>query len=99
MAAAASSRVAYDRDILIDVKMADSSLLLRGESVSTLPPQDCYSDSEYSSEDSFPTSLSWIVNHILECRFSNELPLRIMFTFNAGMINRTSTIRLSNIDR
>lgn len=30
--------------------------------------------------------LPWILYHILECRLSNPLPLRIMFSFNAGMI-------------
>ncbi|RDW68047.1 hypothetical protein BP6252_09443 [Coleophoma cylindrospora] len=30
------------------------------------------------------TTLPWILHHILECELSSELPLRIMFSFNAG---------------
>ncbi|RDL33856.1 uncharacterized protein BP5553_08224 [Venustampulla echinocandica] len=37
-----------------------------------------------SLTDKHSTSLPWILHHILERELSNELPLRIMFSFNAG---------------
>ncbi|QSZ33426.1 hypothetical protein DSL72_004994 [Monilinia vaccinii-corymbosi] len=51
--------------------------------------------SSTSSEPTFnsPTSptidqnqdrITWIINHVLECNLSFELPLKIMFSFNAG---------------
>lgn len=39
-----------------------------------------------SSSDKHTTSLPWILHHILERQLSSELPLRIMFSFNAGMM-------------
>ncbi|KAL3419733.1 hypothetical protein PVAG01_08231 [Phlyctema vagabunda] len=37
-----------------------------------------------NSENKSTTSLPWILHHILECELSSELPLRIMYSFNAG---------------
>ena len=42
-----------------------------------------------SDELVFDTNLNgppWIVHYILDCHFQKELPLRIMFSFNAGMM-------------
>ncbi|KAF7940096.1 uncharacterized protein EAE98_000223 [Botrytis deweyae] len=49
--------------------------------------------------DNFPTTIidkhtdrvPWIINHVLECHLSSELPLKIMFSFNAG--HRVPTLK------
>ncbi|KAJ8063929.1 hypothetical protein OCU04_007778 [Sclerotinia nivalis] len=41
--------------------------------------------------DQHQDQIPWIINHILECHLSSELPLRIMFSFNAG--HRVPTLK------
>ncbi|KAF7876669.1 hypothetical protein EAF04_001754 [Stromatinia cepivora] len=41
--------------------------------------------------DQHQDRIPWIINHMLECHLSSELPLRIMFSFNAG--HRVPTLK------
>ncbi|KAB8293355.1 hypothetical protein EYC80_007677 [Monilinia laxa] len=34
--------------------------------------------------DEYKDRIIWIINHVLKCSLSSELPLKIMFSFNAG---------------
>ena len=40
------------------------------------------------------TSTPWILHHLLECNLVTELPLRIMFSFNAGMVSSSWALSL-----
>lgn len=44
--------------------------------------------STYKDSDSLP----WIIYHIIEAKIPCELPLRIMFSFNAGMSDETTPV-------
>ncbi|TGO44747.1 hypothetical protein BOTNAR_0752g00010 [Botryotinia narcissicola] len=41
--------------------------------------------------DKHTDRVPWIINHVLECHLSSELPLKIMFSFNAG--HRVPTLK------
>ncbi|KAF7943154.1 hypothetical protein EAE96_011096 [Botrytis aclada] len=41
--------------------------------------------------DEHKDRVPWIINHVLECHLSSELPLKIMFSFNAG--HRVPTLK------
>ncbi|KAF7883950.1 hypothetical protein EAF00_011262 [Botryotinia globosa] len=41
--------------------------------------------------DKYTNRVPWIISHVLECHLSSELPLKIMFSFNAG--HRVPTLK------
>ncbi|KAF7912508.1 uncharacterized protein EAF01_001529 [Botrytis porri] len=41
--------------------------------------------------DKYTDQVPWIISHVLECHLSSELPLKIMFSFNAG--HRVPTLK------
>jgi hypothetical protein len=63
-------------DMFTDTEVAEDITLLQRSKSNSL--------SSGSLADKHSSSFPWILHHILEKQPSDELPLRIMFTFNAG---------------